>query len=154
MIRRDAGGLAGAARLVLLPGVVALDAERALFDAMLEGWARQQRSRLLNESTVATRRRLVRRFAVFTGEYPWQWRPQDLEDFTTSLRGGGTGRTHSTLRGYQGALRSSATSSPIPAMAGRRSARLVSARTRCRSATSGTPRCTQSSSRAARAGEP
>ena len=38
---RDEGGLAGAARLVLLPGVVALDVERALFDAMLEGWARQ-----------------------------------------------------------------------------------------------------------------
>ena len=102
---RDEGGLAGAARLVLFPGVAALDEERALFDAMLEGWARQQRSRLLNESTVATRRRLVRRFAAFTGEYPWQWRPQDLEDFTTSLRAGSGGRTHATLRGYQGALR-------------------------------------------------
>ncbi len=90
--------MAEAARLVLFPGVAALDEERALFDAMLEGWARQQRSRLLNESTVVTRRRLVRRFATFTGEYPWQWRPQDLEDFTTSLRAGSGERTHATLR--------------------------------------------------------
>src|SRR2546423_7924844 len=49
---------------------------------MLEGWDRQQRSRFLRESTVKPRLDLVRRFATFTGLYPWQWTPAELEAFT------------------------------------------------------------------------
>ncbi|MFE2874198.1 hypothetical protein ACFXG6_07545 [Streptomyces roseus] len=44
----DATELPGSVRLVLPQGVVHLDPEPAVFDAMLEGWARQQRSRFLN----------------------------------------------------------------------------------------------------------
>ncbi|MBA3807303.1 MAG: tyrosine-type recombinase/integrase [Solirubrobacterales bacterium] len=69
-----------------------------MFDGMLAGWGAQQRSRMLNEVTVVGRDRLVRRFAEFTNEYPWSWRAQDVEAFTTSLRSGG--RAHSTIRGY------------------------------------------------------
>jgi integrase/recombinase XerC len=90
--------IAGAANLVLAQGVVQLDPERAVFDGMLAGWEAQQRSRLLNETTITGRLWLVRRFAAFTNEYPWRWRPQDLEEFTTSLRSSGS--AHSTIRGY------------------------------------------------------
>ncbi len=40
----------GAARLVLADGVVHLDPEPAVLEAMLEGWALQQRTRSLRES--------------------------------------------------------------------------------------------------------
>ncbi len=89
---------AGAARLVLAQGVTQLDPARAVFDGMLTGWCAQQRSRMLNEVTIGSRERLVRRFAVFTNEYPWGWQPQDVEAFTTQLRS--AGRSHSTIRGY------------------------------------------------------
>jgi site-specific recombinase XerD len=91
----------GAAGLVLAQGVAQLDPERALFAGMLEGWEAQQRSRLLNETTIEGRLWLVRRFACFTNEYPWRWRPQDVEDFTTALRSGQAPLAHSTIRGYQ-----------------------------------------------------
>jgi integrase/recombinase XerC len=69
-----------------------------VFDGMLAGWEAQQRSRLLNDTTITGRLWLVRRFAGFTNEYPWRWRPQDVEGFTTSLRSSGS--AHSTIRGY------------------------------------------------------
>jgi len=93
---------AGAAHLVLAQGVAQLDPARAVFDGMLAGWCAQQRSRLLNEVTIGSRERLVRRFAEFTNEYPWAWRAQDVEAFTTSLRS--DGRSHSTIRGYHDQL--------------------------------------------------
>ncbi len=95
--------LAGAAHLVLAAGVVHLDPQTAVFEAMVEGWARQQRSRLLAEGTVGKRVRLVRRFAEFTSEYPWSWQPGDVEEFSVSLRG--DARAPSTIRAYQQALR-------------------------------------------------
>ena len=39
------------------------EAESA-FEAMLDGWRDQQRSRLLNENTIANRERVVRRFCL------------------------------------------------------------------------------------------
>jgi site-specific recombinase XerC len=92
------GDVAGAAHLVLAQGVVELDPARAVFDGMLVGWCAQQRSRMLNEATIGGRERLVRRFAEFTNEYPWDWRAEDVEAFTTSLRS--EGLAHSTIRGY------------------------------------------------------
>jgi integrase/recombinase XerC len=89
----------GAARL-LEAGVVLLDPARAVFEAMLEGWAHQQVSRLLAASTVQVRLQLVRRFAVFTGEYPWSWSAADVEDFTASLRSRPKPVAHSTVRSY------------------------------------------------------
>jgi site-specific recombinase XerD len=96
------GDAVGSARLVLAEGVVQLDPPRAVFDGMLAGWCAQQRSRMLNEVTIGGRERLVRRFAGFTNEYPWSWRAEDVEAFTTSLRS--EGLAHSTIRGYHHAL--------------------------------------------------
>jgi integrase/recombinase XerC len=93
---------AGAAHLVLAQGVAQLDAPRAMFAGMPSGWGAQQRSRMLNEVTIGGRERLVQRFADFTNEYPWDWRAEDVEGFTTTLRSGGV--AHSTIRGYHNIL--------------------------------------------------
>ena len=60
---RQHGQLAGSARLVLVQGPALLHPERTVFDAMLAGWQAQQRSRLLADTTVLWRERIVRRFA-------------------------------------------------------------------------------------------
>jgi hypothetical protein len=52
----------GAAHLVLTDGVVPLHPQEAVFDAMLLGWRRQQRSRLLSPGTVENRDSIVKRF--------------------------------------------------------------------------------------------
>ncbi|MGH8975919.1 MAG: hypothetical protein ACRD0C_22255 [Acidimicrobiia bacterium] len=84
-----------------MEGVAHLDPERSVFEAMLAGWEQQQQSRMLRGNTIGGRLWLVRRFAEFTNEYPWQWRPQDLEDFSSSLRSGSDPLAFSTIRGYQ-----------------------------------------------------
>ena len=71
-------------RLVLAP-VVQLDPERATFTDMLDRYAISLRSRGLSTSTVEARLWGVRRFQEFTGEYPWNWGPLDVEDFTSAL---------------------------------------------------------------------
>ena len=79
--------LAGTVRLELVEGLTLLDPERAVFEAMLSGWARQQRARFLQESqTIAPRIALVRRFAAFSGQYPWDWQPSEAEAFISHLR--------------------------------------------------------------------
>src|SRR5450755_3314063 len=78
---------AGAPHLVLAQGVAQLDAPRAMFAGVLSGWGAQQRSRMLNEVTI---------------EYPWDWRAEDVEGFTTMLRSGGV--AYSTIRGYHNIL--------------------------------------------------
>ena len=100
----QAADLDGAAHLVLDAGVRHLDPATAVFDAMLAGWERQQRSRFLREETIGPRLALVRRFARFCGLYPWQWSPAELEAFTSSLVSGGRPLAHSTIRSYQMAL--------------------------------------------------
>lgn len=88
---RSASHLPGSAHLELVEGVVHLEPERAAFEAMLQGWARQQQARFLKEETIERRVALVRRMAVFTGQYPWQWLPGEGEAFITqgcSERGG------------------------------------------------------------------
>ncbi|MFD3554478.1 tyrosine-type recombinase/integrase [Streptomyces goshikiensis] len=100
--------LPGAAHLVLADGVVHLDPEPAVLEAMLEGWARQQRTRFLNfESTIRPRISLVRRLVAFTNEYPWEWAPGEVEAFFDHLRTRRPGRplTVSTARNYQNDLR-------------------------------------------------
>lgn len=93
--------IAGAAHLVLHPSVTPLHPEEATFEGMLAGWRTQQLSRHLAASTIADRMRLVRRFATFTNEYPWQWQPSDLEDWSASLVSRSTPVAASTLRSYQ-----------------------------------------------------
>ncbi|MEU3855731.1 tyrosine-type recombinase/integrase [Streptomyces sp. NPDC029554] len=98
--------LPGAAHLVLADGVVHLDPEPAVFEAMLEGWARQQRTRFLDEkATIKPRVSLVRRFAEFSNQYPWQWAPVEVEAFFDHLRSRNPRLAVSTARNYQNALR-------------------------------------------------
>jgi integrase/recombinase XerC len=100
--------IAGAAHLHLIDGVRHLRPEEAVVEAMLAGFAGQQSSRMLSVVTIAQREAIVRRFAVFTGSWPWEWTATDVEDWTTALRsanGHGSGpRAHSTIRGYQNCL--------------------------------------------------
>ncbi|GAA3576087.1 hypothetical protein GCM10022222_71000 [Amycolatopsis ultiminotia] len=103
MVRQ--AGLDGAAHLMLPPGVRHLDETTAVFEAMLNGWECQQQSRFLRVETIAPRVRRVRRFAEFTGQYPWQWDPAEIEAFTGELVSGPAPLAHSTVRGYQVTLR-------------------------------------------------
>ncbi len=100
----DGGGMAGlpgSAGLALAAGVVHLDRPAAVFEAMLEGWATQQRARFLKEGgTIRPRLDLVRRFARFSGQYPWEWDPPEAEAFFASMR-----VAVSTLRNHQVTLR-------------------------------------------------
>ena len=101
-----AADLPGAAHLVLADGVVHLDPAPAVFEAMLEGWARQQRTRFLKpDSTIKPRLSLVRRFAAFTGQYPWEWEPAEAEAFFGHIRVRNPAFTVSTGRQYQNSLR-------------------------------------------------
>lgn len=88
-----AGRFAGAATSV--------DPERITFAAMQDGWVAQQRSRQLKASTIEGRLAVVRRFAEYSNQYPWQWTPAEFEAFVTSL----AGARPTTIRGYQAALR-------------------------------------------------
>ena len=94
----------GAAHLVLTDVVVPLHPEDAVFDAMLLGWRRQQRSQLLSPATVENRESIVKRFQAFANTFPWQWRPSDVEDWTSHLLSGARPLAHSTIRGYQNQL--------------------------------------------------
>jgi site-specific recombinase XerD len=97
--------VAGSARLELVEGVALLDPAPRVFEAMLAGWARQQRARMLRETTIGPRLALVRRMVEFTGEYPWQWGPAEAEAFVSYLRSGERPVMGSTVRGYGVALR-------------------------------------------------
>jgi integrase/recombinase XerC len=90
---------AGSAALVLADGSAPAGVEAALFEAMLAGWCRQQQSRRLSGGFISRRERVVRRFAVFTGSWPWCWTAGQLEAWVA-----GGGWAHSTVRLYQGSL--------------------------------------------------
>ena len=96
--------LAGAAHLELVSGVVQLHPEDVMVEAMLSGWRAQQMARGLRECTIVPRERLVRRFLAFTSEYPWQWGPAHVDEWTQSLTGEKR-LAPSTIRGYQTDLR-------------------------------------------------
>jgi hypothetical protein len=68
---------------------VPLNPEEAVFEVMLAGWARQQRSRFLGEdATIGPRAAVVRRLAGFAGQYPREWEPAEAEAFISHLRSG------------------------------------------------------------------
>ena len=93
--------LEGAARLELVDGVVLLRPEDAVFEAMLSGFANQQRGgRRLDVRTVRDRDGQLRQFARFTNEYPWNWTASHMDEWMTSLISE-KGLAHSTLRAYQ-----------------------------------------------------
>src|SRR5687768_15390887 len=75
-----------------------------MVDAMLRRWSAQQTARGLSEEPMVGREQLLGRFVEFTNEYPWNWLPGHVEEFTVSL----CGERHlapSTIRNYQVSLR-------------------------------------------------
>lgn len=80
-----------------------LRADEQVFEAMIQGWSDQQLSRGLRTDTINGRVLMLRRFQRFTAEWPWSWRPVDLEEFTAELRG--EQKSLPTVRAYQGSLR-------------------------------------------------
>ncbi|MBB5152540.1 tyrosine-type recombinase/integrase [Saccharopolyspora phatthalungensis] len=75
-----------------------------MVEAMLRGFRAQQASRGLREETIAAREWLVRRFLIYTNEFPWRWTPSHVDEWSSTL----TSEHHlapSTIRGYQCDLR-------------------------------------------------
>jgi len=62
----------------------------------------QQAARRLTGPLIDGRVRLVRRFAEFTGAWPWRWTPSQVEEWEAWVASGGW--AHSTVRSYDGAL--------------------------------------------------
>lgn len=81
-----------------------LHPEDAAWQGMVSGWTAQMRSRNLSVATVEQRVSVVSRFMTFTGEYPWQWSPSDVEDWSTDLLQQRR-LAASTLRSYQTSVR-------------------------------------------------
>jgi len=96
--------LVGAAHLELVSGVAQLRPEDAVLEAMLRGWRAQQTARGLREGTVVDRERSVRQFLGFTNEYPWQWTPGHVDEWSLWMTSE-KGLAPSTIRGYQGNVR-------------------------------------------------
>ena len=72
--------------------------------SMLDGWAAQQVARNLAGSTVEKRRSVAIRFRAFADCYPWSWSALMVDEFFLELRAL-KGASHSTVLGYQNALR-------------------------------------------------
>jgi len=86
-------------------GLILLHEEDAVFEAMLDGWAKQQLGgRGLRERTVRARQGVVRRFLKFTNEYPWSWGPSHVDEWTQALTSERR-LAPSTIRGYHLVLR-------------------------------------------------
>jgi integrase len=85
--------------LVLVESAALLHPGEAIFEAMLDGWRRQHAARRLSPTITSQRQRTVRRFAEFTGAWPWQWRAEHLDAWVAKGRW-----AHSTVRSYQGSI--------------------------------------------------
>src|SRR4051794_6579694 len=75
-----------------------------MLESMLRGWHAQQAARGLRADTIGPREQLVRRFGKFAGEYPWQWSPGHMDEWSLHL----TAEEHlapSTIRSYQCTIR-------------------------------------------------
>ncbi|MGQ9408257.1 tyrosine-type recombinase/integrase [Mycolicibacterium gilvum] len=81
-----------------------LRADEAVLTAMVDGWRAQMLARGLATSTITARCSLIGRFVEFTNEYPWRWRPLDLDQFLADLRSRETPIELSTLRSYSNAI--------------------------------------------------
>lgn len=83
--------------------VAVLNAEESVWVAMLDGWVAQT-ARNLSASTIEKRRSVALRFLAFAECYPWSWSASMVDEFFLELRGL-KGASHSTVLGYQNALR-------------------------------------------------
>lgn len=94
----------GSARLELVFGAVLLHPEDTVFEAMRTGWARQQRSRRLQERGIKAAVARVEEFAKSTGEYPWNWQAAHMDEWSSHLIAE-RGLASSTIRAYQTTIR-------------------------------------------------
>jgi len=95
----DGSGRMGSTALMLAGGATPLRVEQGLFEEMLAGWDRQQRSRRLSEGVIRGRAQVVRRFVTFSGTWPWAWTSGAFEAWVAD-----SSWAYSTVRGYQGAV--------------------------------------------------
>ncbi|GAA2970900.1 site-specific integrase [Streptomyces enissocaesilis] len=95
----------GAAGLHLVSDLPLLRPDEQVFTAMLDGWRNQQLARNLAFSTIEGREKTVRAFARHADTFPWTWSPQMLDEWMGDLRAV-RGLKRSTLRNYQGVVRS------------------------------------------------
>jgi hypothetical protein len=103
----EPGSARHGAGLSLASNVHHLDPALAVFAGMISGWEQQQRSRFLRTETIEQRVAVVRRFAVFTDLYPWQWTPAEAEAWFAKMSSKDSqAKAFSTVRGYQLILRS------------------------------------------------
>ena len=79
------GALEAAMDRLFGEGVRPLRLEEAVFAAMLDGWERQKRSRMLRPATISSGVRLVRRVRASAERWPWVWTAADVEDFISDL---------------------------------------------------------------------
>lgn len=100
----DDVGQPGAVPNHLRANIAVLNVEESVWVAMLDGWAAQQIARNLSASTVEKRRSVAMRFLAFADCYPWSWTASMVDEFFLELRGL-KGASHSTVLGYQNALR-------------------------------------------------
>jgi hypothetical protein len=123
-----------------------------VFEAMLEGWALQQRTRFLKAATISSRLRLARRVTEFVNEYPWEWQSSDMEAFIDSCLNRAEPIVVSTARLYETTLRMFLQYVSDPATAGPANACSGSVWHRRRFCTSGTPSCMSPNTKGTRAG--
>lgn len=75
-----------------------------MVEAMLSGWRAQQTARGLREDTILAREHLIHRFLAYTNDYPWNWTPAHVDEWSASLVVEKK-LAPSTVRAYQGDLR-------------------------------------------------
>ncbi|MFG2563742.1 tyrosine-type recombinase/integrase, partial [Streptomyces sp. NPDC048496] len=95
----------GAVGLHLVGGLPLLRPDEQVFTAMLDGWRNQQLARNLAFSTIEGREKVVQAFTRHADTFPWEWSPQMVDEWMGDLRAVRNLR-RSTLRNYQGAIRS------------------------------------------------
>jgi len=102
----EAWNVPGAAPLRLLDGPARLlRPDDQVFGQMVDGWATQQAARGLGVETIRSRISAIGRFQRFTNDYPWSWRPVDVEEFLSDQRFAGRPVAESTLRGLASTIR-------------------------------------------------
>ncbi len=104
MASSGGGNLAGSAPLHLVAGAALLHPDEQLFQAMVDGWLAQQKSRYLSDLTLRQREGQLRRFQRWTNEYPWAWGPADIEEWTTAALGE-RHLAHSTVNNFHRTVR-------------------------------------------------
>lgn len=98
-------GPGSAPRVLTTAGAPLLRPDEQVFALMVDGWRDQQLARGLSRATLEPRLAMVGRFQAFTNDWPWSWRPVDVEEFLAELRSGVRPAAASTIRAYGATLR-------------------------------------------------